>query len=73
MGSQARQELFKQFKEQIYSAIIIDPSILIIKKFWSLNLEIFQSFDLFYPKHLENIAEEYYIDIYGCIERNQIY
>lgn len=64
-----QSNVFDQFKKQIISSIMIDPSILIVKRFWFRDIQRIQFYDVFYPAHFEDISETDYSSIYGKYRR----
>ena len=58
-------EIYEKLRKQITSDIILDPSLLIVKKFWNQDFEkLLNTSRVYYPQGLQNIEEKDYIKIY---------
>lgn len=65
-------EIYDKLRAQITSDVILDPSLLIVEKFWDQDFEnLRRDTRVYFPQGLQQIDENDYIDIYGGYRRSR--
>ena len=65
-------EIYDKLRNQILSDIILDPSLLVVGKFWDQNFDnLRNSTRVFFPQGLKNIEENNLHKIYGGYRKKQ--